>query len=319
MQIKEVCGRTGLTERTVRFYIEKGLLAPMKTWKNGREYLDFSETDIRVLERIAALRRSFFTLEQIGTMQAHPERIEGILCDYRSALQAETEERETALAFARSIEGEHFADVDVLYRRLKQEASRRSLPELDIHPDFGRLDEESPEERETAAREWAAVQPARERRRKRKIWAVGLLSAAAVLAAAAVGWRWYHDNRQGYTILTSLMEVEVLSKGIDTSGKEGMYWLDVQIPEKDAENRGILPSFRLTLGSDIEAYLVWDGAVYDHSYPMARLQIFLTNRRLRELGLAERTEMEQVLQTVLQDPDHIEEFVRLESFQGEYH
>ena len=54
MQIKEVCGRTGLTERTVRFYIEKGLLAPMKTWKNGREYLDFSETDIRVLERIAA-------------------------------------------------------------------------------------------------------------------------------------------------------------------------------------------------------------------------------------------------------------------------
>lgn len=106
MQMKEVCSRTGLTERTVRFYIEKGLLSPGRSWRNGREYLDFSEGDIRALERIAALRRCFFTLEQIGTMQVHPERIDGILCDYRSGLQAETEEREEALAFATSIEGE---------------------------------------------------------------------------------------------------------------------------------------------------------------------------------------------------------------------
>ena len=43
MQIKDVCRRTGLTERTVRFYIEKELLSPEKTWRNGREYLNFSE------------------------------------------------------------------------------------------------------------------------------------------------------------------------------------------------------------------------------------------------------------------------------------
>ena len=72
MQMKEVCSRTGLTERTVRFYIEKGLLSPGRSWRNGREYLDFSEGDIRALERIAALRRCFFTLEQIGSMQAPP-------------------------------------------------------------------------------------------------------------------------------------------------------------------------------------------------------------------------------------------------------
>ena len=118
----------------------------------GGEYLDFSEGDIRALERIAALRRCFFTLEQIGTMQVHPERIDGILCDYRSGLQAETEEREEALAFATSIEGEKFQDIDVLYSRLKQEAARRQLPERDIHPDFGRLDEEPAEEREAAAK-----------------------------------------------------------------------------------------------------------------------------------------------------------------------
>lgn len=30
MQIKDVCRRTGLTERAVRFYIEKELLSPEK-------------------------------------------------------------------------------------------------------------------------------------------------------------------------------------------------------------------------------------------------------------------------------------------------
>lgn len=313
MQMKEVCRRTGLTERTVRFYIEKGLLSPGKSWRNGREYLDFSEGDIRALERIAALRRCFFTLEQIGSMQAHPERIDGILCDYRSGLQAETADREEALAFAESIEGEKFEDISALYRRLKQEASRRQLPERDVHPDFGRLDEEPAEEREAAAKRWFETQPERDRKRKRKIFITALASAVIVLGAAAAGWGWYHDNRQGYTILASLSDVEVLSKGIDTSGKEGAYWLDVRVPE--TEGQDVPESFRLFLGSGTEAYLLWDGAVYDHSYAMARLRIFVPNRRLRELGLSD---WQEVLQTVLRSPSHIEEFVRLESFQGEY-
>ena len=59
MQMKEVCSRTGLTERTVRFYIEKGLLSPGRSWRNGREYLDFSEGDIRALERIAHCGAAF--------------------------------------------------------------------------------------------------------------------------------------------------------------------------------------------------------------------------------------------------------------------
>ena len=53
MQIKDVCRRTGLTERAVRFYIEKELLSPEKTWRNGREYLNFSEKGLCVLNQIA--------------------------------------------------------------------------------------------------------------------------------------------------------------------------------------------------------------------------------------------------------------------------
>ena len=38
MKMKEVTEQTGLTERTVRYYMEKGLIAPHGQWRNGREY-----------------------------------------------------------------------------------------------------------------------------------------------------------------------------------------------------------------------------------------------------------------------------------------
>ena len=50
MKIKEVCERTGLTERTVRFYMQKGLIAPKGELRNGREYSEFSETDVEMLQ-----------------------------------------------------------------------------------------------------------------------------------------------------------------------------------------------------------------------------------------------------------------------------
>ena len=46
MKLKEVCERTGLTKRTVRFYEEKELFTPQKTYKNGREYREYTEEDV---------------------------------------------------------------------------------------------------------------------------------------------------------------------------------------------------------------------------------------------------------------------------------
>jgi len=51
MKIKEVCRKTDLTERTVRFYIEKGLLQPISSESNNRIYYDFSENDIVKLKQ----------------------------------------------------------------------------------------------------------------------------------------------------------------------------------------------------------------------------------------------------------------------------
>ena len=75
MKIKEVCERTGLTERTVRFYRQKGLISPRGEWRNGREYSDFSEADVEMLAAIATLRELSFSIDEILTMQRTPGAI----------------------------------------------------------------------------------------------------------------------------------------------------------------------------------------------------------------------------------------------------
>ena len=58
MRINEACKRTGLSERAIRFYVEKGLLTPKSQVINGRTTTEYSETDIEILREIAALRNS---------------------------------------------------------------------------------------------------------------------------------------------------------------------------------------------------------------------------------------------------------------------
>lgn len=66
MKIKAVCAITGLTDRTIRYYIEQKLIAPNYTENYlGRKTFDFSEKDINELKSIATLRKFDFTIEEI--------------------------------------------------------------------------------------------------------------------------------------------------------------------------------------------------------------------------------------------------------------
>lgn len=86
MKIKEICKRTGLTERTVRYYVEEGLIDPPSIVRNGREYREYSEQDVEQLLTIAALRKLFFTIDEIKDMQRQPERITEVLSAYKLKL-----------------------------------------------------------------------------------------------------------------------------------------------------------------------------------------------------------------------------------------
>ena len=93
MKMKEICERTGLTERAVRLYCERGLITPESYTQNDREYLVFGERDERALRCIAILRAADFSLEEIQTMQNEPFLIEKTVREHTVKLMRESAEK----------------------------------------------------------------------------------------------------------------------------------------------------------------------------------------------------------------------------------
>ena len=75
MKMKKACEATGLTERAIRLYLSKNLIAPSQV--NGM--LDFTPEDIQQLRDIAVLRQFDFPLEQIAAIVGDAGGIGGIL------------------------------------------------------------------------------------------------------------------------------------------------------------------------------------------------------------------------------------------------
>ena len=66
MKIKTICEITGLTDRTIRYYIEKELVCPAYTENYlGRKSFHFSQEDIEILKSISVLRQFDFTIDEI--------------------------------------------------------------------------------------------------------------------------------------------------------------------------------------------------------------------------------------------------------------
>ena len=66
MKIKTVCEMTGLTDRTIRYYIEEQLIFPEHTENYlGRRSFDFSQADVDTLRSISILRKFDFMIDEI--------------------------------------------------------------------------------------------------------------------------------------------------------------------------------------------------------------------------------------------------------------
>lgn len=93
MKIKEICARTGLTDRTVRFYIEEGLIAPAYTENYlGRRTFDFSEEDVESLSDVAVLREFDFSIEEIRRILSDPENSREVIASVRERTEMRREE-----------------------------------------------------------------------------------------------------------------------------------------------------------------------------------------------------------------------------------
>ena len=91
LRIKEVCKKTGLTDKVVRLYINNELIYPdFQEGYNGRRNYNFSEDDVSLLKKIALLRRYNFSIQTIKEMlddnDCIPEVLENHLFNTKQTL-----------------------------------------------------------------------------------------------------------------------------------------------------------------------------------------------------------------------------------------
>ena len=90
MQIKVLSLRTGLQEKTIRFYEESGVLPPPNRMPNG--YRDYGEADVERVRFVAGLRRLDLSLNDIGEILAMRDRHESPCRVVLDSLSAKAEE-----------------------------------------------------------------------------------------------------------------------------------------------------------------------------------------------------------------------------------
>ena len=140
MTRKEVCTATGLSIKTLRLYEEKGLIAPERQYRNGREYRVYTPELVAQLQQIATLRRALFTMDEIKSMQQNPDTIPGIFEDYRQWLAAQETQFRALRQAAGQVNAQALHSVDSLLSGMEQAASQMPLPQMDIKPDFKHID-----------------------------------------------------------------------------------------------------------------------------------------------------------------------------------
>ena len=113
-QIGEVAERTGVTQRTLRFYEEKGLLRPPSRMDGG--FRLYSEDDIQRVQEIRRLQDLLgLSLAEIKVMVEADEALQHIRAEYRR--DADVDLRIAQLRQARQITEQQHA---IVHQKLEQ-------------------------------------------------------------------------------------------------------------------------------------------------------------------------------------------------------
>jgi DNA-binding transcriptional MerR regulator len=114
LQIGEVAERTGVTQRTLRFYEEKGLLKPPTRMEGG--FRLYSEDDVQRVQEIRRFQNLLnLSLAEIKEMVEADEALHQIRAEYRR--DAEIEQKIEQISQARAITEKQCA---IVHQKLEQ-------------------------------------------------------------------------------------------------------------------------------------------------------------------------------------------------------
>lgn len=119
MKIKDVCELTGLSDRTIRYYIEQGLITPSYTENYlGRKAYSFFQKDIDELNNIATLRKFDFTIDEIRNIITSPENSKNVIKDVKLRSRKAVEENEEKLSVLVQLDNEKAYTISELAKQL---------------------------------------------------------------------------------------------------------------------------------------------------------------------------------------------------------
>ena len=148
MKMKEVVARTGLSEKTIRFYEERGLVKPETEWRNGRTYHEFSDQNVDTLNAVVKLREARFAIGEILSIQNDPRTLPDILDVYRKRIKQEHAAMTQLQDFATSLNAAKINNFQELYQELCNQPVKTEAYIPELH--FGKFDSETDEEKRVA-------------------------------------------------------------------------------------------------------------------------------------------------------------------------
>lgn len=133
LKIKEVCEKTGLSDKTIRYYIRSGLIFPKYNENyTGRKNFDFSEKDIERLNQVAVLRKYNFSISSIKAIQNNNESIDTIVKTHIDNMKEETENSAQLLSKLNDVINIEFSNAADLCEMLgKTEGLPKEVPSAD--------------------------------------------------------------------------------------------------------------------------------------------------------------------------------------------
>lgn len=140
MKIKAVCELTGLTDRTIRYYIEQELISPHFTENYlGRKTFDFSLKDIQDLNDIATLRKFDFSIQEIRDIISSPDNSKKIIENVKSRITQALEENQEKLSVLIQLDSEKTYTVSELADQLTHHASALPLTNENYKRNFAKV------------------------------------------------------------------------------------------------------------------------------------------------------------------------------------
>lgn len=148
MKIKEVSRATGLTEKTIRYYENRGLVIPQAREQNGRSFRDYSPENVAALKAVSTLRRARFPVEEIARMQKDPESIGEVIRDYEESVEEAYASLGRIRELLRQEDLSATADIYALAEKLRPATEDIPLPKQDLHFRFKEMERIQAETRE---------------------------------------------------------------------------------------------------------------------------------------------------------------------------